>query len=474
MADLPRFAKMTDDFRDFVKFDGFAGQVWYHQMIRDKRILRRAREFTPERLLEKGEQGVWYDPSDTTTLFQDSAGTTPVTASGQPVGLMLDKSGRGNHATQPTAASRPIYRRGDSRGVVNRLTWSEDFDNALWGKGAAGTGSIPVVNPNDGIAPDGTMTADAITFNAPVSGDQSTLIQNTTTVIPTVYTGTVWLKAKTPTDVGKIVLLRHVGAASFTQITLTADWARVVRVETAVSTTGSYTLALRPASGSSTGQVSCHIWGAQLNLSPTALPYQRNDGNLGGVATGSSTDLHWLETDGVDDGMVTGSIDFTGTDKVSVFAGVRKLSDAATGVVVELSANSNNQDAFAFTVPDGANTNIAMSVRGVGNLFNTAVFNAGASPNSVVVSSIADRGLASNEVIYIRNNGIDQPLSRPSNHNTLGNFGNYPLYLFRRAGTTLPFNGWFYGLAITGRLTTDAETVATERYLAAKSAVVIP
>jgi hypothetical protein len=55
-----------------------------------------------------------------------------------------------------------------------------------------------------------------------------------------------------------------------------------------------------------------------------------------------------------------------------------------------------------------------------------------------------------------------------------GIFGNYPLYLFRRGGTTLPFNGWFYGLAITGRLTTDAETVATERFLAAKSAVVIP
>ena len=39
-----------------------------------------------------GEQGAWYDPSDFTTLFQDSAGTIPVTAVEQPVGLMLDKS----------------------------------------------------------------------------------------------------------------------------------------------------------------------------------------------------------------------------------------------------------------------------------------------------------------------------------------------------------------------------------------------
>jgi hypothetical protein len=63
--------------------------------------------FSPLSLFAAGEQGAWYDPSDLSTLFQDAAGTVPVTASGQPVGLMLDKSGRGNHATQVTAASRP-------------------------------------------------------------------------------------------------------------------------------------------------------------------------------------------------------------------------------------------------------------------------------------------------------------------------------------------------------------------------------
>jgi hypothetical protein len=50
----------------------------------------------------------WYDPSDLTTLFQDSAGTTPVTAAGQPVGLILDKSGNGRHASQATSTARPL------------------------------------------------------------------------------------------------------------------------------------------------------------------------------------------------------------------------------------------------------------------------------------------------------------------------------------------------------------------------------
>jgi len=53
---------------------------------------RGAVAFSPTRLFALAEPGVWYDPSDLTTLFQDTAGTTPVTTPGDPVGLVLDKS----------------------------------------------------------------------------------------------------------------------------------------------------------------------------------------------------------------------------------------------------------------------------------------------------------------------------------------------------------------------------------------------
>jgi len=49
-------------------------------------------QFTPASLFNNGEAGVWYDPSSINTLYQDYQGETPVTAVGQPVGLMLDKS----------------------------------------------------------------------------------------------------------------------------------------------------------------------------------------------------------------------------------------------------------------------------------------------------------------------------------------------------------------------------------------------
>ena len=45
-----------------------------------------------KQLFSNQEQGFAYDPNDLTTLYQDAAGTVPVTAAGQPVGLMLDKS----------------------------------------------------------------------------------------------------------------------------------------------------------------------------------------------------------------------------------------------------------------------------------------------------------------------------------------------------------------------------------------------
>ncbi len=66
--------------------------------------------FSPLDLFASGEQGAWYDPSDLSTMFQDRAGTTPVTADGQTVGKILDKSGRGNHAVALSDAARPLYK----------------------------------------------------------------------------------------------------------------------------------------------------------------------------------------------------------------------------------------------------------------------------------------------------------------------------------------------------------------------------
>jgi len=77
--------------------------------------------FDPTSLFAASQQGLLYEAFDISTLFQDSAGTTPVTASGQPVGEMLVKLGNGNHATQATAARRLTYQTGPARATLDKV-----------------------------------------------------------------------------------------------------------------------------------------------------------------------------------------------------------------------------------------------------------------------------------------------------------------------------------------------------------------
>jgi hypothetical protein len=51
----------------------------------------------------------WFDASDISTLYQDSARTTAVTTNGDPVGSWGDKSGNSRHLSQGTSGSRPTY-----------------------------------------------------------------------------------------------------------------------------------------------------------------------------------------------------------------------------------------------------------------------------------------------------------------------------------------------------------------------------
>lgn len=78
--------------------------------------------FNPMTLFAAGELGCWLDPSDLSTMFQDSAGTIPVTAAGQPVGMIRDKSGNNNHLTR-TIGERPILQ-------VNGNIWNLVFDGS--------------------------------------------------------------------------------------------------------------------------------------------------------------------------------------------------------------------------------------------------------------------------------------------------------------------------------------------------------
>lgn len=110
------------------------------------------RAWSPSSLFSASEPGAWYDPSDTSTLFQDSAGTVPVTAVEQPVGRMLDKSGRGNHAIQATTTKRPVSSR-----RVNLLTNTETPNSSSVGVVITASGGFSSLKEDTGSSRHGLL-----------------------------------------------------------------------------------------------------------------------------------------------------------------------------------------------------------------------------------------------------------------------------------------------------------------------------
>lgn len=75
--------------------------------------------FDPASLFANGEKGFAHDHTDPTKLFQNSNGTTAVTADGDPYGYVTDLSGCGFPAIQATSARRATFNTGGGRGTFN-------------------------------------------------------------------------------------------------------------------------------------------------------------------------------------------------------------------------------------------------------------------------------------------------------------------------------------------------------------------
>ena len=258
------------------------------------------------------------------------------------------------------------------------------------------------------------------------------------------------------------------GSATASRVVLANGWYRLI-VTATVSATASGQVAIYMSNSNSLASYAgntannIYIWGAQLETGSTATNYQRV-GSAFDVTEAGVPSLSYLSFDGVDDFLVTPTIT-PGIDKAQVFAGVRKLSDAATGVVVEHSANINtNAGTFGVFAPVSAGSNYSFASRGSSTVaFADAT--GFAAPISNVLTGLGD---ISGDRETIRVNG-SQVAQITADQGT-GNFLAYPLYIGRRGGTTLPFNGQIYSLLVRFGANLDAATIAaTETWVNSKT-----
>jgi hypothetical protein len=398
----------------------------------------------------------------------------------------------GVHKIQPTSASREAL---DAR--VNLLTYSEQFDNAAWQKNAT------TITANSSVAPDGTTTMDTMvntTVNA-IHGvwEDLTVIanvpfrlswyvkKNTVRYLALGHWGGISLNcgAGFDLDTGTVTGTGGIGAGvTASDATIEDVGGGIYRIGVTITQalTVIYPLLLHRTTAYTSGSIleaytgstseSTFIWGADLRLATdAAYPYQRvvTATDYADVGVPRSF-LH----DGFDDSSYTASsLDLSGTDKVTVWAGVYKNSDAARGAIVEHSSSYANAGAFGVLASDGGAANYQFGIGGAtGNA--DYVPTGFAAPISRVLSSEYNLAGASKATTIIpRVNGA---LAQSGGGGTTvggGNFQNAVTYFGRRNNASLPFNGKVYCIIIRGGVTDAATLALTERYVGSRMGIVL-
>jgi hypothetical protein len=369
----------------------------------------------------------------------------------------------GNHATQATSTQRPIYGINPITGTRNLLLQTENFTVSPWAAAVLGTstrtnttspyafglGLITVTSANGGIR----QSRSGLTSGQPYA--LSFYLESATPNINVVFeNGATGFGA---THVASI----DPSTGAFSAVSGFTSTTSVV-----FGTGRIYTLVSAPAGGSLIANIEWRVTAAsgsfllgrpQFEASTTATAYQKVVSQYEVTQAGVQS-ASYLAFDGVDDGMVTPTIT-PGINKAQVFAGARKLSDSASGMLVELGDGTSQPGIFGFRFPSLALSGATFSSRGTSSANATA--GGIPAPSTNVLTGLGDIVAPSS---ILRSNGI-QLVTDTTSQGT-GNFLAYPIYIGRRAGTSNPFNGRLYSLIVRfGANLTDGQITSTESWV---------
>jgi hypothetical protein len=221
------------------------------------------------------------------------------------------------------------------------------------------------------------------------------------------------------------------------------------------------------------GTSGIYIWGADIRVTNDGVgipAYQR----VGAATYGTSTvagnpDYNtsgfplYLKFDGTDDSLVTGAIDLTATNSVSVFSGVRKLSDAQQAVIAMFGPSGSTANFLLFS-SNGSLANYFYQSKG--SITPTGAI----SPSSYVApitNVVSGLSTISSDSAILRVNGV--VVATDSGDQGTGNYTNTQLYIGIRSDALLPFNGRIYSLIVRGAQSTESTIDQTEVWVGNKT-----
>lgn len=409
------------------------------------------------RAIVSGNNGAWFDPEDMSTMYQDAAGTTPVTALEQHVGRWLDKSGNGNHATQSITASRPTL-----SARYNSLTKTEYFADAAWLKEGGGAGSTPSITPNYGIAPNGSKTACRVILNLNAGnlvGDFSRLSQIISS-IPANTTACSSIYVRTNDGSTKSIMM-SLGGVARSVIPVTPEWRQVITVGFRADTGYDPRFELRGTFGTSYS-ADVLIWHPQLNIGTTPLPYQRVNTNTDYDTVGFKK---YLKFDGVDDYLNLPYLGLYANGSAAIVAASDALSQTTdTYVISERSTSNVNPKYFPSRQLAGAGNMDAYIVNDAAAVVVDTVGSAYGEYSEAVVRSAIDSG---NNIKLFKNGA----LAANDNYTRSGTLTltNTTIGASVSTATSNYSNMKLYGLVIAKSALSDSERGRVERLLAYNS-----
>lgn len=397
------------------------------------------------------------------------------------ISLTTSKPLAGNHLIQATSAARPTL-----KALYNRLTANNQASG--WTNAVASGSTAATVTEVTGTLPDGT-TGTFLRFScgATAAGGSFSFRYS----LSSITTGTVsatarlWVRWNSGGTQAAFTLAGTSSAPAVANgdalINITPAWQEASVSCSSYAVSGQLYLGVGPDSRTTAQAfVAASVFDVWMpDLRPTTdaalnIPkYQR-------VTTLSDYDTSgfpmYLEFDGVDDGLASAAtVDLSGTNKVTLWAGVHKASDAAVAILAEHTTNGSAIDGgFYLTAPENAATpNYGFVTRGTASPSQRIITTFTAPVTTVLSVSLDNAAVSIATQVIPRANGVSPTIASGAGPTTVTNFANATFYVGRRAAASLPFIGRLYQLILRGAFSTAIQISSGEAYIASKTGMAL-